>query len=106
MNPVLVVNLAAGYLFNMNLGKPLVRRSGVLIVTNPLRRQFDAATHPSYEEFFDRVLAEALDPYLIQNHEEEFAANETYIEAYRNSFAFHPVHPFYAWYGRSTGWST
>jgi hypothetical protein len=103
VNPVLVVNLAAGFLFNLNLGKPLVRRGGVLIVANPLRRQFDRKTHPSYVEFFDRVLAQARDPYLIQDCEEEFAANEEYLEAYRHACAFHPVHPFYAWYWAVNG---
>ncbi|RPJ60336.1 MAG: DUF2088 domain-containing protein [Acidobacteria bacterium] len=98
MNPILVVNLAAGYLFNLSLGKPLVRRGGVLIIMHPLKRQFDESTHPSYPEFFDRVLADARDPYLIQDHEPEFASNEQYIEQYRHGYAFHGVHPFHAWY--------
>ena len=98
MNPVLVVNLAAGYLFNLSLGKPLVRRGGVLVITHPLKREFDHATHPSHSEFFDRVLADARDPYRIQDHEAEFASNEQYIDQYRKGYAFHGVHPFHAWY--------
>jgi lactate racemase len=98
MNPVLAVNLAAGYLFNLSRGKPLVRRGGVMIVLHPLKREFDLKTHPSYLDFFDRVLADVRDPYLIENREEEFAANEEYIEAYQNGYAYHGVHPFHAWY--------
>ena len=98
MNPILVVNLAAGYLFNLSLGKPLARRGGVLIIMHPLEREFDEVTHPSYVEFFDRVLADARDPYLIQDHEAEFASNEQYIEQYRHGYGFHGVHPFHAWY--------
>ncbi len=98
MNPILVVNLAAGHLFNLSVGQPLVRRGGVLIIMHPMQRQFDEERHPSYLEFFDRVLADVRDPYLIQDHEEEFASNEQYIERYQHQYAFHGVHPFHAWY--------
>jgi len=99
MNPVLVYNLAAGYLFNLHTGKPLVRRGGVMMVTYPLEKRFDQLEHPSYAGFYDRVLADTRDPFVMHRwHEEEFAENETYLEAYREGQAYHPVHPFVAWY--------
>ena len=35
MNPILVMCMGLGYLFNMYRGKPLVREGGVIIMTHP-----------------------------------------------------------------------
>ncbi len=98
MNPLLIVNLTAGYLFNLYIGKPLVRRGGVMILFHPLDRIFHPLHHPSYIEFFDRILTQTKKAAEIEKYEEEFALNERYIDLYRNSYAYHGAHPFYMWY--------
>jgi hypothetical protein len=55
--------------------------------------------HPSYIDFFDEVLAETTDPATIEaKYEKQFAEDEWYRHLYRNSYAYHGVHPFYMWY--------
>ena len=99
MNPVLVHSLAVGYTFNMYRGKPLVRKGGVLIFTHPLEERFNTVHHPSYLDFYNQVLPETRDPGEIEKgFEESFAHNENYIRLFRESYAYHGVHPFYMWY--------
>jgi hypothetical protein len=99
MNPILVFCNALGYFFNLYRNAPLVRPGGVLIATHPVRREFHAVHHPSYIDFFDRVLADTTDPATIEaKFEEEFATDPWYVHLYRNSYAYHGVHPFYMWY--------
>ena len=62
MNPILVMCMGLGYLFNMYRGKPLVREGGVVIMTHPTYREFNPVHHPSYIDFFDEVLADTTDP--------------------------------------------
>ncbi len=50
--------MALGYFHNMYRGMPVVKKNGVLIVTHPLYDEFDPRHHPSYIEFFHRVLPE------------------------------------------------
>ena len=55
--------------------------------------------HPSYIDFFEEVLAETTDPVAIETkYEEQFATDPWYTHLYRNSYAYHGVHPFYMWY--------
>ncbi len=99
MNPILVVCMGLGYFFNLYRHAPLVRRGGVMILTHPLPREFHPVHHPSYIDFFDRVLADTTDPGLIEErYEQEFAEDPWYRHLYRNSYAYHGVHPFYMWY--------
>jgi hypothetical protein len=99
MNPILVVCEGLGYFFNMYRGRPLVRRGGVMIMYHPVAREFHNIHHPSYVDFFDEVLAETTDPSVIEGKfEESFATDPWYIHLYRNSHAYHGVHPFYMWY--------
>ncbi|MQF83171.1 DUF2088 domain-containing protein, partial [SAR202 cluster bacterium AD-802-E10_MRT_200m] len=99
MNPILVHCQMLGYIFNLYRGKPLVRKGGVLIFTHPLTNRFHPIHHPSYLDFYNKVLPETRDPAEIeQGFEESFAYNQKYIELYRNSYAFHGVHPLYMWY--------
>ncbi len=98
-NPVLLMNQALGYAYNLYQKKPLVREGGTLIVSNPCYKNFSKIHHPSYIEFFDKVLPETKDPYEIKKeYEEDFAHRNEYIDKYRNNYAFHGVHPLYAWY--------
>lgn len=75
-----------------------------MILFHPCRDEFDAEAHPSYIEFFNRLLPESRDSIYLQNHyEEEFASNPEYIRLYREGYAFHGVHPFYMWYWGENG---
>lgn len=104
LNPILVQVMVLGYLFNMYRGMPIVKRGGVLIVTHPLYNEFDKKHHPSYHEFFHRILPETTDAFqLARKYEAEFAANPDYIEQYRTGYAYHGVHPFYMWYWGENG---
>jgi hypothetical protein len=99
MNPILTVCEGLGYFFNMYRGKPLVRQGGAMIMFHPVSREFHSIHHPSYVDFFEDVLAETTDPQAIEaKFEEQFANDEWYIHLYRNSYAYHGVHPFYMWY--------
>jgi hypothetical protein len=99
MNPVLVMCLGLGYLFNMYRGKPLVRPGGVLIMSHPTPWAFDPVHHPSYIDFFEQVLPETTDPLEIEaKYEEAFATDPWYVHLYRTGHAYHGVHPFYMWY--------
>jgi hypothetical protein len=99
MNPILVVCEGLGYFFNMYRGKPLVRPGGAMIMFHPVAKEFHSIHHPSYVDFFEEVLAETTDPAAIEaKFEDQFANDEWYIHLYRNSYAYHGVHPFYMWY--------
>jgi hypothetical protein len=99
MNPILVMCLGLGYFFNMYVGKPVVRPGGVMILQHPVPREFNQVHHPSYVDFFDEVLAETTDPAAIEaKFEQQYAQDPWYIHLYRNSYAYHGVHPFYMWY--------
>lgn len=99
LNPILVHSTAVGYLFNLYRGKPLVREGGVLILMHPLENRFHSVHHPSYIDFYNQVLPQTRDPGEMEKRfEEEFATNPKYIDMYRNSYAYHGVHPFYMWY--------
>ncbi len=104
LNPLLVQVMALGYFHNMYRGMPVVRKNGVLIITHPLYDEFDPLHHPSYIEFFHRLLPETRDSFeLEQKYEAEFARDPDYIRMYRTGNAYHGVHPFYMWYWGENG---
>ena len=104
MNPILVMCMGLGYLFNLYRGKPLVREGGVVIMTHPTPREFHPVHHPSYIDFFEQVLADTTDPHVMsKKYEERFAKDEWYRHLYRTSYAYHGVHPFYMWYWGAHG---
>ncbi len=104
MNPILVMCMGLGYLFNMYRGKPLVREGGVVIMTHPTYREFNPVHHPSYIDFFDEVLADTTDPVVMgEKWEKKYAEDEWYRHLYRTGNAYHGVHPFYAWYWGAHG---
>jgi hypothetical protein len=99
MNPILVQCLGLGYFFNMYVGKPVVRQGGAMILFHPVPWEFHQVHHPSYVDFFDEVLSETTDPAAIEaKFEQQYAQDEWYRHLYRNSYAYHGVHPFYMWY--------
>ena len=104
MNPILVQCTGLGYLFNFFRGAPLIKKGGTLILAHPLPDAFESQHHPSYVEFFDRVLPATRDSFEMEKRfEEEFAYNPTYIHMYRHGHAYHGVHPFYMWYWGDAG---
>lgn len=104
MNPILVMCMGLGYLFNMYRGKPLVREGGVVIMTHPTYRDFHPVHHPSYIDFFEEVLADTNDPAVMSTKwEKRYAEDEWYTHLYRTGNAYHGVHPFYAWYWGAHG---
>jgi lactate racemase len=99
MNPILVMCLGLGYYFNMYRNKPVVRPGGAMILFHPVPWEFHQVHHPSYVDFFDEVLSETTDPAAIEaKFEQQYASDPWYIHLYRNSYAYHGVHPFYMWY--------
>ncbi len=104
LNPLLVQVMGPGYLFNMYRGRPLVRKGGVLILAHPCYDEFDPDFHPSYIEFFHRLLPESRDAFTLrEKYEEEFARNPSYIQMYRRGNAYHGAHPFFMWYWAENG---
>ncbi len=99
MNPILVMCMGLGYLFNMYRGRPIVREGGVAILCHPTPWAFHPVHHPSYIDFFEEVLAATTDPVEIEKtYEERFATDDWYRHLYRTGHAYHGVHPFYMWY--------
>ncbi len=99
MNPILVMCMGLGYLFNLYRGRPIVREGGVAILSHPTPWAFHPVHHPSYIDFFEEVLSETTDPVAIENtYEERYATDEWYRHLYRTGHAYHGVHPFYMWY--------
>jgi hypothetical protein len=98
INPILAMNMALGYVYNMHQRRPVVRDGGVLILMNPFLPGFHPLHHPSYAEFYDRILPQTRDPREIeQGFEIDLASRPDYIYRYRHRHAYHGVHPFYAW---------
>lgn len=104
MNPLLVHCLGLGYYFNMYRNKPVLKPGGALILFHPVPWEFNQVHHPSYIDFFDEVLPETTDPAEMEKKfEERYASDPWYIHLYRNSYAYHGVHPFYMWYWGAHG---
>src|SRR3954462_7081739 len=104
LNPLLVQVMGLGYFHNFYRGKPLLKKGGVMILTHPCYDEFDHNHHPSYIEFFNRLLPETRDAMKLRHkYEEEFAHNPSYIEMYRRGNAYHGAHPFFMWYWGENG---
>jgi len=104
LNPLLVQVMACGYFFNFYRGRPLVKPGGTLIIAHPCSDEFDPVQHPSYIEFFHRLLPETRDAAVLERkYEREFAENPTYVHLYRTGNAYHGAHPFFMWYWGENG---
>jgi hypothetical protein len=96
--------MALGYFYHMYRNQPILRDGGVLILTHPCSDKFDPVHHPSYVEFFNRVLTETTDSYTIEKkYQDELAYNPSYIEMYRRGNAYHGAHPCFMWYWGQRG---
>jgi nickel-dependent lactate racemase len=99
-NPILAVNLGLSYAYGLFQGQPYVRPGGALILCSPLRRRFSAIHHPSYEEFYERVLGATRDPVEAWDlFVDDFAHRPEYVHKYRHAYGFHGAHPFFMWNG-------
>ncbi len=104
LNPLLVQVMALGYFYHMYRNNSLLKDGGVMIITHPCSDKFDPTHHPSYIEFFNRLLPETTDAYTLeQKYQDEFAYNPSYVEMYRRGYAYHGAHPFYMWYWGQRG---
>jgi nickel-dependent lactate racemase len=104
LNPLLVQVMALGYFFHMYRNRPIVKKGGVMIFTHPCSDKFDPVHHPSYIEFFNRLLPETTDAYTLEKkYQDEFAYNPSYVELYRRGNAYHGAHPFYMYYWGQAG---
>lgn len=98
INPILVRNQALSYSFGLYHKRPLIREGGIAIFAHPCLNQFHSINHPSYIEFYERVLSEFDDPYEVWDlFSEDFAHRPEYIHKYRYGYAFHGVHPLILW---------
>src|SRR2546423_13246295 len=85
-----------GYFHTFYRGKPLLRKGGVLILCHPCYDEFDHEHHPSYIEFFNRLLPETRDAMVLRHtYEEEFPKNPSYISMYRRGHAYPGAHPLF-----------
>ncbi len=99
INPLLVANLALGYAFQFGRQAPLARPGGWLVLANPCRPGFHPRHHAAYRRFWDEVLPVTRDPLRMRaEFQDAFVSDPQLKAAYRRSHAYHPVHPFYAWY--------
>lgn len=104
LNPLLVQVMACGYFHNFYRGKPLVKKGGTLILAHPCSDEFDPDHHPSYIEFFHRLLPETRDAKVLEaRYEREFAENPSYVHMYRTGNSYHGAHPFFMWYWGENG---
>jgi hypothetical protein len=104
LNPLLVQVMGLGYFHNCYRGQPVLRKGGALILCHPCYDEFDHEQHPSYIEFFNRLLPETRDAMTLRHkYEEEFAHNPSYISMYRRGHAYHGAHPFFMWYWGENG---
>lgn len=99
MNPLLVANLGLGYAFQFGRPAPLVRPGGWVVLASSCSPGFDRRHHAAYERFWEEVLPVTRDPLRMRSEfQDAFVADRDLIQAYRLGRAYHPVHPFYAWY--------
>ena len=76
----------------------------MVILCHPAYDEFDPEHHPSYIEFFNRLLPETRDAMVLEHkYEQEFATNPSYVHLYRKGNAYHGAHPFYMWYWGENG---
>jgi hypothetical protein len=97
-NPLLdLVSTGLGYLGGMI--QALGKKGCTVVLATPCPDRWDEVHHASYPEVWRDVLSETTDPDDARaRFEPELARRDDYIDAYRNSYAFHPVHAVMALY--------
>ncbi len=98
-NPVLVANLALGFVANLFTNKPLVRDGGAIIFANPLTPSFNTRHHRVHEEFYEKVLRLEREPEAIhERYEPWLASRPEFVADYQRRYAFHGAHALISWY--------
>lgn len=91
-NPILtLISTGLGYMGGVieAFGKP----GCTVILATPCRNQWHRQHHVSYPEVWEEVLPATKDPYEASRlYEHDFATRSSYVDAYRNDYAFHGVH--------------
>jgi hypothetical protein len=102
MNPLLAANLGLGYAFQFGRRHPLVRPGGTVVLASPCTPGFHPRHHEAYRRFWHEVLPQTRDAArMAAEFEPIFASDPALIAAYRHDRAYHPTHPFLAWYWMS-----
>ncbi len=98
VNPILtLISSGLGYAGGLieAVGKP----GCTVIMATPVPDRWDRVAHASYPEVWERLLPLTRDPYeIMARFADDFAGRPDYVEAYRQRFAFHPVHAIMAIY--------
>lgn len=98
-NPVLVANLALGFIANLFTHRPLVRDGGAIIFANPLTPSFNIRHHRVHEEFYEKVLRLEREPEAIhERYEPWLASRPEFVADYQRRYAFHGAHALISWY--------
>ena len=98
-NPVLVANLALGFVANLFTDRPLVRDGGAIIFANPLTPSFNTRHHRVHEEFYEKVLRIEREPEAIhERYEPWLASRPEFVADYQRRYAFHGAHALISWY--------
>ncbi|MFQ5897266.1 MAG: lactate racemase domain-containing protein [Candidatus Methylomirabilia bacterium] len=98
VNPILTL-ISTGLGYAGGLIEALGKSGCTVIMATPVPERWDRVAHASYPEVWERVLPESRDPYEIMHRfADDYARRPEYIEAYRDRFAFHPVHAIMALY--------
>lgn len=98
-NPVLVANLALGFVANLFTHRPLVRDGGAIIFANPLTPSFNDRHHRAHEEFYEKVLRLEREPEAIhERYEPWLASRPEFVADYQRRYAFHGAHALISWY--------
>ena len=104
LNPLLVSVMGEGYLHNLHVGAPLLKKGGTYIFLHPCSDKFDREQHQAYVEFFHKLLPQTRNAMeLHKRFERQYAKHPAYIQMYRTGKAYHPAHPFYMWYWGENG---
>ena len=98
INPIQVAHGMAAFVLGMHQNARLVREGGILVVAHPCVGRIDDVKHPSYVEFYERLLPRTHDPVELWDlFSEDFAHRPEYLYKYRHAYAFHGSHPFFLW---------
>ncbi len=98
VNPILtLISSGLGYLGG--LVEAVGRPGSTVIMATPVPDRWDRIAHPSYPEVWERILPRTRDPYeIMTRYADDYARRPDYVDAYRERFAFHPVHAIMAVY--------
>ena len=99
LNPLILRNVFLGYFYNLITGRTsLLKKGGIIIISNPVYEKFDSEQHPSYIDFYEEVLPGNPDIFKLKHLEKTYLNNEKYAEKYRNNFAYHGTHALITYY--------